>query len=95
MTKQIIPFTFTDSDGDTFTMTNIHRETHDSGVECVTFTVTMNGDPVETLEWLGADGSTTDTDSHLGCNHSFGWEATQAIHQALDSWLDASRGVAA
>lgn len=97
MTKQIIPFSFTDSDGDRFNISNIRIEDWDGG-PAVFFTVNMNGNPTETLEWLDAFVEDGPLDaSNLWINHrgTFGEEAYDFIWDTLVSWLSENRQVAA
>ncbi|MEB2846815.1 hypothetical protein [Endobacterium cereale] len=90
MTSSVTPFIFTDSDGDTFAISDIRRDL-ELGSACVKFAVSMNGNEhVQTLEWV--EGNRTPDnygDSALIANHRgvFGSEAINAIQRHLDGWL--------
>lgn len=90
MSSITTPFTFTDSDGDTFIVSNIRRD-FEADTACVTFDVPMNGNEnIETLEWVEGGYLPDNFDgSNLEVNHRgmLGSEAITAIHHHLAGWL--------
>lgn len=88
MTKTSAKFTFTDSDGDEFVVTNVKANVIDGFITC---TVSMNGRAkVDVLEWLNQDNSVEFIDSHMRVHNAqeFGCEAINTIQDHLQRWMD-------
>ncbi len=78
----------TDSDGDTYAVSDIRSERSESGRRSLAFTVSINdGKPESSMEWVGNDLRAMRHAGHLQKHGLFGSMGRPIVHDALDEWL--------